>query len=229
MNFSGIQAPDFTDVVDNVGPMLQKLNVQGVWMTKKAFLWGFKKCPNIKSLSVHMRNPGFGIDGQGEQKQWLGFKHDDTLPQLSEMSITSRVFGPRDMQVWGEKGGWTRLQRVTLRDPLYLHYLQGYEKSLRSIHIINPSSEVEEPLSGICQRVVRLDTLAISGREFVAFPLGALKACGNPLKLLDVHTFDSPRLICRVNAPIETLETCDDIAQTLPPSEWTFVGLMKTG
>ena len=154
---------------------------------KKNLFWVLRNCPGLRSLTTYPQESyNAGLLGI-----WYDVKLEDPLPQLSDLSVTDKTFETEDLVYWGAKGGWLRLERLTICNHRLLDGLHGCEESLRSINLINAGEGYEDSLLQICSRTTMLTELKLRD-VLVQFPLPALEICGPSLKSLAIH-FSSGR------------------------------------
>lgn len=149
---------------------------------KKNLFWVLKNCPGLQSLTTYPQE-GYNAGSSG---LWYDMKLEDPLPQLSDLSVTDKTFETEDLVYWGAKGGWLRLERLTICNHRLLDGLHGCEESLRSINLINAGEGYEDSLLQICSRTTMLTELKVRDLP-VQFPLSALEICGPSLKSLAIH------------------------------------------
>ena len=148
-----------------------------------------KHCPNLRIFAVY--NNRSVEHATGEMR--LAVEPGDTLPLLQELSIIgdSAIFQREDLEIWGAKGGWSNLQRVTFRDHKLLDGIHGCQDTLDSIDLTHVSDGFEHFLGRICSRVNNLRELRVGG-ELSCVPIAALQRCGHSLKSLVILRFNFP-------------------------------------
>ena len=149
---------------------------------KKHLFWVLKNCPGLQSLTTYHQE---GCD-VGSLGLWYDVKLEDPLPQLSDFSFTDKTFETEDLAFWGAKGGWLRLERLTVCNHRLLDGLHGCEESLRSINLISAGEGYKDSLLQMCSRTTMLTELKVRDMP-VQFPLSALEICGPSLKSLAIH------------------------------------------
>lgn len=236
VGFSSLQCAHFDTIVEMAGEILEKLDIvigleEDVQPGKRKLLWVLEGCPNLKVLKIEKNDRSYGLDGQSDP--WPEIQPAKTLPRLLKLSIDERMFRPEDLLAWGEVGGWTQLEEATLKDHCPLQYLQGCEKTLRSISLTNASgdtpgawgeyhapghaaNDIEKALIQVCSRLECLEALRLRGTYVLSIPLKALKTCGKTLKLLEINTRSLTYPVPGKNPPLDALDTvrryCPNIA-----------------
>ena len=157
---------------------------------KEKLFWALKNCPGLQSLSTYAYQgyeDKYDKPRHGPSGQWHNVYFEDSLPQLSELSIADKTFGADDLLMWGGKEGWTNLKRITLWDDRLLRCFRGSEHSLRSIHLIDARQGYEYALVEMCSRTIKLTELKIQ-TDISGLPFRALKICGRSLTTLAIHS-----------------------------------------
>ena len=148
---------------------------------KTQLFWVLTKCPRLRSLTTYT-DGGHNLHNNPLWPPWPAVNFEQPLPQLSELSISD------DVEHWGAKQGWAKLEKVTLWNYRTLLSLHGCEQSLKTIHLLS----VEKPYDGIeaefCSRNTNITELKITIKG-AQFPFSILKVCGPSLTTLTIHPY----------------------------------------
>ena len=175
---------------------------------KKDLVKAIKKCTNARSLNVSLEPPGCKRFRWSSQEVRVELLENDKIPCLSDVSIRDPPFPWNDFRKWGQKGGWSVLESLTLRKYEQLPVFQGCEATLRSLNIIDGWEIDDTALGDFCSNLECLEELRICG-TIVEVPVDTLRRCGQHLKRLEVHTygFDCPSYYMeRLEASLKPLD-----------------------
>lgn len=157
----------------------------------KSNLWTLlRSCPNLRSLFVRSQadqfasltweySRGHRIDTKPSTKSSVG----GTMAKLTSFSVLNRTLGKKNFVKWSKLGGWTSLERVSVRNFRYLQHIRGCEATLRCLSLCKQYWPCAESLSGYMARLQGLEELSVVGRR-LELPIEGLKHCQNSLRSL---------------------------------------------
>ena len=175
-----------------------------------------KTCPNLRMLSVCTEGGASIMDDPNDLRN-LNVTAEDTLPRLTNMSLLDGIFSLKDLQAWGQKGGWSRLEVLTICNSHLLGGFHGCEKTLKSFKLYcdlhQRTGDVMAVLEHFLASLENLEELDLEGIA-AKFPLHALEHYGLSLRSIGIHAYE-PHFTRRPDIPITNLLTLKQLCPAL--------------
>ena len=95
---------------------------------KRTLFWVLRNCTGLESLAT--------VPAAEVYAEWLYVKLESPSTQLLDITIIDKAFERVDLLSRGEKAGWARLKKITVKDAFLLYGFDGCEHSLQSIHLL---------------------------------------------------------------------------------------------